>query len=297
MPNIKKKFDLTEILLTLILGALALVCLYPFFSVYIYAFNDGIDSMKAPLFFWPRKFTFNNIKVAFMEDFVLNAIFISVARTVLGTFLHVLFTSALGYAMMMRKIPGYKFFSYFFFITFLFSGGFIPSYLLLKELHLLNTFWVLILPGMISYWYMIIFRSFFDSIPKSLIESVEIDGGSYFTIFFRIFLPLSRPVYAAVSLFIAVNFWNEWFAGLFYIQKDSLRPLQAVLINLMQRADMMSKMMEQGSGSLNASMNAGITPYSIRVAIVVISVTPIIMIYPFLQKHFAKGLMIGSVKG
>ena len=292
-----RRFDLPRILIHIILLFLAFLCFYPFFSIYIYAFNDGLDSMRGPLFFLPRKPTLSNFRIAFMEKYIINAIFISLARTSLGTFLTVLFTSALGYAMMMRKIPGYKFFSYYFFITFLFSGGFIPFYLLLKELGLLNTFWVLVVPGLISYWYMIIFRSFFDGIPDSIMESVEIDGASYFTIFFRIYMPLSRPVYAAVALFVAVHLWNEWFAGLFYIQNESLRPLQSLLQNLMQRADMMTRMMEQGAGSLSTSMSEGITPYSIRVAIVVISVTPIILVYPFLQKHFVKGLMIGSVKG
>lgn len=298
MTNILTKISVPRILIGLLLFMAALVCFYPFYSIYIYAFNDGVDSLLRPLFLWPRKPTLANISSAFSEPNILNAVVISVSRTVLGTILQLLCTSALGYAMMMRKVPGHKFFSYYFFITFLFSGGHIPYYLVLKEIGLLNTFWVLVIPGMISYWYMVIFRSFFDSIPESIRESVEIDGASYLTIFFRIYVPLSRPVYAAVALFTAVGLWNEWFAGLFYIQKDNLRPLQSLLQNLMQRADLMSRIMElHGASSLAASAEKNITPSSIRVAVIVISVTPIILVYPFLQKHFVKGLMIGSIKG
>ncbi len=234
---------------------------------------------------------------AFSIDNIVNAIGVSVLRLVTGTTLAVLVTSMLGFAMMMRRVVGYKFFSYFFFITFLFSGGFIPFYLLLKEIQILNTFWALILPGMISYWYMILFRSFFDSIPSSIMDSVEVDGASYFTIFFRVYMPISKPVFAAVGLFVAIFMWNDWFAGEFYIMNENLKPLQTILRTLMRRASLLDELMDKGGGSLAANMEAGLTPYAIRVAIVVISVTPIILVYPFLQKHFVKGLMIGSIKG
>lgn len=292
-----KTFNIANAFLSTILVAFALACFYPFYSVYIYAFNDGLDSLRAPLWLFPRKPTIANFAAAFSMRNILNAIGVSVARTASGTVLSVLVTSALGFALMMRRIVGYKFFSYYFFVTFLFSGGFIPFYLLLKEIQLLNTFWALILPGMISYWYMIIFRSFFDNIPSSIMDSVEVDGASYFTTFFRIYMPLSKPVFAAVGLFIAIFLWNDWYAGEFFIINENLKPLQTILRNLMQRADMMNQLMDQGGGSLAVSMGAGITPYAIRVAIVVISVTPIILVYPFLQKHFVKGLMIGSIKG
>ena len=289
--------DIANSILVVVLALFALACVYPLYSVYIYAFNDGLDSMRAPLILFPRQPTLSNFEAAFSQRNIVNSINVSVLRTAVGTILALLATSMLGYAMMMRKIAGYKFFSYFFFITFLFSGGFIPSFLLIRELGMLNTFWVLVVPGMISYWYMIIFRSFFDGIPTSIMESVEVDGASYFTTFFCIYMPLSKPVFAAVGLFVAVGHWNDWFVGEFYIMTDNLKPLQTLLRNLMQRANLLDQLMNQNVGSLAASMSAGVTPYAIRVAIVVISVTPIIFVYPFLQKHFVKGLMIGSIKG
>ena len=295
---IRKRFDPVNFVLGTLLLLFAVACFYPFYSIYVYAFNDGLDSVQAPLFLFPRVPTLANFQAAFTQQDIVSSINVSVLRTTVGTFLSVLFTSALGFALMMRKVVGHKIFSYYFFITFLFNGGFIPLFLLLREIHILNTFWALILPNMIGYWYMIIFRSFFDTIPASIMESVEVDGASYFTIFFRMYVPLSKPVFAAVSLFVAVHLWNDWFAGEFFVQSSHLKPLQTVLRNLMQRADMMTQMMSEGdAGSLAAVMGAGITPYSIRVAIVVISVTPIVLVYPFLQKHFVKGLLIGSVKG
>jgi putative aldouronate transport system permease protein len=293
----QKSFSFANFLIGLILFLFALACFYPFYSIYVYAFNDGLDSMRGPLFLYPRSPTIANFVAAFSIDNIVNAIGVSTLRLVTGTLLSILVTSMLGFAMMMRRIVGYKFFSYYFFITFLFSGGFIPFYLLLKEIQILNTFWALILPGMVSYWYMIIFRSFFDSIPSSIMDSVEVDGASYFTIFFRIYVPLSKPVFAAIGLFVAIFMWNDWFAGEFYVLDANLKPLQTVLRNLMRRASLLDEIMDQGGGSLAASMEAGLTPYAIRVAIVVISVTPIILVYPFLQKHFVKGLMIGSIKG
>ena len=295
----RKTFSLLNFFIGSFLVVFAVACLYPFYNVYIYAFNDGLDSMRAPLVFFPRKPTLSNFQTAFSQRNIMNALGVSVLRTVSGTLLSVLVTSMLGFAMMMRKVVGYKFFSYFFFITFMFNGGFIPSYLLIKEIGLLNTFGALILPSMISYWYMIIFRSFFDAVPSSIMDSVEVDGATYFTTFFRIYAPLSKPVYAAVGLFTAIGHWNDWYSGEFYIVDDKLKPLQTILRNLMQRADLLDQLMSQNSsaGSLLASMSAGVTPYSIRVAIIVISVTPIILVYPFVQKHFVKGMMIGSIKG
>ena len=293
----QKSSSIARFVLGTMLFVFALACLYPFYSIYVYAFNDGLDSMRRPLFLYPRVPTVANFVAALSVKNIVNAIGVSALRLVTGTTLSILVTSMLGFAMMMRRVVGYKFFSYYFFITFLFSGGFIPFYLLLNEIEMLNTFWALILPGMISYWYMIIFRSFFDSIPSSIMDSVEVDGASYFTTFFRIYVPLSKPVFAAIGLFVAIFMWNDWFAGEFYVMNENLKPLQTVLVNLMRRASLLDEVMDKGGGSLAASMEAGLTPYAIRMAIVVISVTPIILVYPFLQKHFVKGLMIGSIKG
>ncbi len=279
----------------LILVVFAVCALYPFLNIFIYVFNDGVDSLKAPLYLWPRKPSLDNMRLAFMQKGILNAALISVLRTVIGTLLSLLATSSLAYAMTKRKIFGYKFFSWFFFITFMFSGGFITFYLTLRQIGLLDTFWVFVIPAAYSYLYMIVFRTFFDSLPASIEESAQMDGASYFTIFSRLVVPLSKPVYAAVALFFAIGQWNDWFSGLFYVRKEALTPLQTLLQRLILQADLLAQAYQYGSTV--ADLWTHVTPYSIRLAVVVISITPIIMVYPFLQKHFVKGIMLGAIKG
>jgi putative aldouronate transport system permease protein len=277
------------------LAILGLIFFYPFYSIYIYAFNDGLDSLKSPLVLFPRKFTFDNLVIAFQMKGVAQAFFISISRTVLGTVASMLCTSLLAFAMTKRNIIGYKFFSLYFFIPFMFGGGAISYFLTLKEIHLLDSFLVFIIPGLYSYWNMIVFRSFFDGIPASIHESAELDGASHMKIFFRLLIPMSKPVFAALSLFTAVGHWSDWYSGMFYIKNTKLLPLQTLLQKLLMNLDLASKINQMGSeGSAFAS---GVTPSAVRLAVVVIVVTPIILIYPLLQKHFVKGVMIGAVKG
>jgi len=282
---------ITNAFIMCVLGA---ITLYPFYNIYIYAFNEGTDSLKAVLYLWPRKFTFDNIAKALTQDGIMSAFQLSVLRTAAGTLLTLVCSSSLAYAMTRRDIKGYRFFSTYFFITFIFTGGLIPFYITMLKLHLYDTFWVLVLPGIYSFWFMIIFRTFFDSIPKALSEAAEVEGASFLHIFVRVIVPLSKPVYATIGLFAGVNYWNDWFAGLFFVKKEHLLPLQSLLQKVMNQTDMISKFGLVVGGNQAAQT---VTPYSIKLAIVVISITPIVLVYPFLQKYFAKGMMLGSIKG
>jgi putative aldouronate transport system permease protein len=184
----------------------------------------------------------------------------------------------------------------FFMITMFFSGGLIPSYLLIRSLGMLDTFWVLIIPGIISVWNMIVIRTFFSALPEGLEESAKIDGSSNYGIFFRIVIPVSGPVLATISLFTAVSYWNDWFTGAIYITKDHLLPIQTLLRQVMN-----SNIMTQ-IGSSNAialdhmNRNRTITTKSLTMATMMVATLPIILTYPFLQKYFVKGVMIGSLK-
>jgi putative aldouronate transport system permease protein len=287
---------LAEAAIVFILMIFVITCLYPIWNIYVYSFNKGIDSLKGPLFFFPRIPTFDNFAIAFAENNILAAFKISILRTVIGTVSALLCTSSLAFVMTKRSLPGYKFFSTFFFITFMFSGGMIPYFLTIKTLGLYDNFWVYIIPALYSYWYMILFRSFFDTIPASIEESAWMDGASPMTVFFRLIIPMSAPVFAAVALFIGVGHWNDWFVGAFYIKTPALVPLQTLLRSLLQEVNMMDKMGEL-SGAFFKTITKDITPYSVRSAIVVITVTPIIMIYPFMQRFMVKGIMLGAVKG
>jgi len=293
-----KSLSLGEIIILIILTIFSICSLYPFLNLYIYAFNDGLDSIKGNLFLWPRKFTLDNIISALAYKKVINGVYITILRTLIGTVTHIICISSLGYAMTKRHIIGYKLISNYFFVVFMFSGGFIPYYLLLKEIHLINTFWVYIIPGLYSYWNMIIFRSYFDSMPQSIEESAKVDGASYLKIYFHLIIPLARPVFAAITLFTAVGHWNDWFAGAFYVKTSALRPLQTVLQMMINESVSLEQMAQNSiSGSTLTEYAQKITPASIKQAVFVITVTPIVMIYPFMQKYFAKGIMLGAVKG
>lgn len=295
--GMRKRISLLEVINVLLLLLVCVSCLYPFWNIYIYAFNNGQDSIVGgPLYFLPRKPTFDNFLLAFRQEDIVQATKISLLRTLVGILTSVTAVSTLAFAMTKRHLPGYKFLSSYFFITFMFSGGLIPSFLTIKEFGLFNSFWVYIIPALYSYWYMVLFRSFFDTIPKSVEESAWMDGATPFTVFTRLVFPMSTPVFAAITLFIGVEHWNDWFTGLFFVKTQALRPLQTVLQMLMSKVNMLQRIAETGM-DLNQQALGEVTPLAVRSAIVVITVTPIIMIYPFLQRYMVKGIMLGAVKG
>jgi putative aldouronate transport system permease protein len=286
-------FDIFNVIVLLFV---CFICIYPFWNIYIYAFNEGSDSMLGALYFLPRKPTLANFALAFRQQDIARATQISVMRTAVGILVTISCVSLAGFAMSKRNLLGYKFLSSYLFITFMFSGGLIPLFLTIRELGLFNSFWVYIFPSMFGYWYMVLFRSFFDQLPKSVEESAWIDGASPFTVFTRLVFPMSTPVFAAITLFVGVQHWNDWFVGLFFVRSASLRPLQTMLQMLISKVDMLDRIAESGVGMNEASLSS-VTPLAVRSAIVVITVTPIIMIYPFLQRYMVKGIMIGAVKG
>ena len=236
--------------------------------------------------------------MAFRQQEIGQAAKISIFRTLVGTIVGIVCVSSLAFAMTKRHLPGYKFFSMYFFITFMFSGGLIPTFLTIRQLGLFDTFWVYILLPLYSYWFMVLFRSFFDHLPKSIEESAWMDGATPFTVFSRLIFPMSTPVFAAVTLFIGVYHWNDWFQGLFYVRREELRPLQTMLQMLISRVDMLDRLADSGADLNEVAADAGsVTKLAVRSAVVVITVTPIIMIYPFLQRYMVKGIMLGAIKG
>ncbi|WJH36709.1 carbohydrate ABC transporter permease [Paenibacillus sp. CC-CFT747] len=217
---------------------------------------------------------------------------ITVARVVMGTALNLLFTSMLAYGLSRKGMPGREWMITLIFLTMLFGGGLIPTYLLLKYLHLTDTFWVMIVPGLISAWNLLIMRNFFSQIPESLIESATIDGATPFTILARIVFPLSLPTFATIGLFYAVGHWNAWFDATIYINNPELLPVQVLLRRVV---------LTMSSQDLNADIMGALTnkptPQSLRGAMIVLTTVPILFVYPFLQKHFIKGALTGSLKG
>lgn len=280
------------------LTLLAFVTLYPFIYFLVLSLNDGMDAMKGGIYFWPREFTLDNYVKAFSDGRILSSYGITLFRTSVGTLLSLFFSALLAYGLTFRDLPGKKFFVMMFFFTTLFTGGLVPMYILLRDLKLTTSIWVYVLPFIFNFYNVIILRTFFETIPESLSESARIDGASELKIFMKLMLPLSKPVMATIALFYGVQYWNDWFTGTFFVSDKSMIPTSTLLQQLLQEASFEMP----SNNAMNMNPNAALaqnttTPESLRMTFVMITTIPIICVYPFLQKYFTKGIMLGSVKG
>lgn len=281
----------------MLLFLLGFVAFYPFWNAAVISFNSGSDTMLGGVTFWPRDFTLSNYEVVFKDKRLIDGFVISVLRTVVGTLMSIIATAIFAYGMTKREMMGRKFYMVMCIITMYFSGGLIPSYLLIRELGLMNSFWVMVIPGIISVWNMIIFRTFFKGIPAGLEEAAKMDGASNWGILFRIVFPLSGPVIATLSLFTAVYHWNDWFAPSIYISNVDLLPIQTKLQQILNSNIMLEQMQNVDSASQGrmGAMRA-VTTKSLSMATMMVATVPILCVYPFVQKYFVKGVLIGSLK-
>jgi putative aldouronate transport system permease protein len=295
----KIRFSVFNLLNYIVLSLIGFSMVYPFIYILVYSLNDGKDSMLGALYFWPRDFTIDNYVQVFDNPRIWQAYKITLARTLLGTFLHVTLCTMMAYALAKKSLPGRTFFTFYIFLPTIFSAGFIPYFITLQKLHLINTFWVYVIPMLFNFMHIVIIRTFLQGIPEELEESARIDGYGDFQIFLKIILPLSGPVLATIALFIGVAHWNDWFTGAYYVSNKNLIPVQTLLQQLLTEAEALSSSMtrSQQQGGQTISTTVGATPESLRMALLVIAVFPILCIYPFLQRYFVKGVMIGSVKG
>ncbi len=302
--NIKHKGDrLYYAILYTVLGLFCFTTVFPFIYSLVLSFNDGYDALRGGIYFWPRKFTLENYEMAFAHPQIMTSFRVTVLRTLVTTVLSVGLTAMMAYGLTEKKLPGRTGIVFYFFFTTLFSGGLIPTYVLYRQMGLINNFWVFVLPGLFSFYNTVIMRTSFEGIPAALTESARIDGAKEMTIFTRLIIPLSLPVFATIALFVGVGNWNDWFAGAFYIQfKKDLVPASTLLYQLISEASFESSMSTttgqmQMNEQLMMAKATGTTPESLRLTFVIIIVTPILMVYPFLQRYFVKGVMIGSIKG
>jgi putative aldouronate transport system permease protein len=283
-----------------------LVTLYPIWFSVINSLNDGTELLKAYSFILPKKFTFASWQTVLGDAEIIRAIFITASRTVIVTILSLFNTSMFAYAFSRTYLNNRKFYTALGFISMYFSGGLIPMFLLYNWLGLYNTYWVYIIPFLFSGFYnVIIFNANYKSIPDSLFEAAKMDGASEFRIFFKIVLPLSKPVLAALAVFIATGIWNDYGTTLFYTQSRDLQTLANYTLKMIKSSMAASQLRDQavlmnaavaellsgagGSGPVNFK--------TIELASMVLSVLPMIIIYPFAQKFFVKGVLVGSVKG
>lgn len=267
------------------------ITLYPFYYVFMLSFNEGIDASLGGIYWFPRKFTLSNYARFFNDLKWLRALLVSFMRTLIGTVLGVAFTTLVAYALSFKDLVGRKAYMTFIIICMYFSGGIIPYYTLLRGLHLIDTFAVYVIPGMLSLFYITIGRTFFEDIPPSLRESAKIDGAGELKIFAQIIVPISKPFMATLALFIGVGHWNNWYDSTFFVKTKTLRTLPYLMMEIVNQ-------FQTNATNINAAAHqtSGTTSLSVQLAAMVVSVVPIIFIYPFLQKYFVSGMMVGAVK-
>lgn len=282
-----------DIMIGILMLVICFVSLYPVWYTVIISFNDSSDALRGGIYWWPRKFSLESYKTVFQDTTIIRAFMVTVLRTLIGTVTSVFFTAMVGYALSKKHIMGNKFYTILGTITMFFTGGLIPSFITLKNLGLYNNFLVYIIPSLFNFYNMIIFRSFFNELPAGLEESARLDGANDLMIFIRIVIPLSAPVIATIALFNGVGHWNDYFTGVLYINDAELQPIQTYLFRIIASAS---------ASKTVVAMPAGVTAQqvssqSVRLATMVVTTFPIMCVYPFLQKYFVKGMLIGSIKG
>ena len=274
---------------------IALITLYPFYYILILSFNEGNDAVRGGIYLLPRVFTLNNYREFFSDPTWLSALWVTVARTVLGTLISVGFTSVVSYALSRKNLVGRKVYMKIMIFAMYFSGGMIPYYILLKALGLLNSFLVYLIPGALNLFFVMTGISFFQDIPEEVIESAYLDGAGDGKIFISIILPISLPLLATMTLFIAVNHWNSWIDAAYYVRSDQLRTLAYKMREVINQS--MTPTTTDATTLQFASEHSKTTTTSLQMAAMIVSIGPILFVYPFLQKYFAKGMMLGAVKG
>ncbi|MCM3632325.1 carbohydrate ABC transporter permease [Paenibacillus camelliae] len=270
-----------------------IVTLYPFLNVLAISFNDSVDTVRGGISIYPREFTLENYKTIFAYDTLLTGLQNTVIRTVLGTLIGVLTASMLAYTLSRVDFQARKWMSPLFATTMYFSGGLIPGYMLMRHLGLIGTFEVYLLPALLSVWNVFIVRSYIDGLPLALQESAKLDGANDFVIFWKVILPLCTPVLATIALFVAVGHWNAWFDTYLYNSRSpELTTLQYELMKVLQSTSSSTNYRDPNAQQAIAS----VSPESIKMAITIVVTVPILVVYPFLQKYFVKGMTLGAVK-
>lgn len=271
---------------------LCVIMIYPFWYIVMGSLSDPTQTMGGGFFLKPEGFSLGAYRAVLQNVSILSGFRVTLISTLGGALIGTFFTAATAYSISKKRLRGRKLFSFLILFTMLFSGGLIPSYLLIKELGMMNTYWALILPNAIGAWNIFVMLSFFRGIPEELEEAAKIDGASDLRVFFSIVLPLSKPVIATIGLFISVWYWNEFFSSVIYVTDKDMWQLQMVLKDLISNT---SAAISQAGISI--SYQAEVNEFTVKMASIVVSSIPIMMVYPFVQKYFNKGAMIGSIKG
>lgn len=282
----------------IVLSLLGFATFYPFWYVLIASFNLGSDFTKGGVYFWPRAFTLENYSFAFQDNRIYRSLGVTLFKTSMQLLTSLFFTALLAYALSVKTMPGRVGITFFYYFTTMFGGGMIPYYILLRDLGLTKSIWLYIIPAIYGFFNMVLLRTAFSAIPSELREAAQIDGAGDMRILFTIYIPCALPTVATLALFIGVGAWNDWFTGAYYQSNKNYYPAATVLQQLLNEAT--DKAVEDEKNISSEQMDTKkktFTSQSIRMAFVMILTMPIIVIYPFLQKYYVKGVMVGSVKG
>lgn len=280
-------FDTVNVTILLLFTMIIIV---PLWNVIVSSFSSGRSLAEGGFVFWPTEFSLENYQAVFRDETIWQSFIISVLKTVIGVLTHVFFCAMIGYGLSKSNVRGRKLYVTMGVITMFFSGGMIPTYLLIKSLGLLNTFWVYIIPALFSYYDVVILMNFFRNVPDSLEESAKIDGAGDWKIFLKIFIPLSMPAMATIALFNGVNQWNDFMTTKLYITDQWLYPLQMKLYEIIVQSQ------TQSMQNIGGSVVIETTTKGVQLATIVITTLPIVVIYPILQRYFISGMMLGAVK-
>ena len=288
----RRRFSLFSTLNYAFFVLISLVMLFPLWNVIVISLTDYREYVMNPLMLFPKQISWEAYNYIFSNNELLLALRVSVLTTLSGTAISMAVSVACAYALSKRHMPGRNLFLTLILFTMFFNGGIIPNFLLIKDLGMYDTFWALILPNAINTWYLIIMKNYYANLPDALEESARIDGANDLIILFRIVLPISMPIIATFLLFYGVDRWNEWWSAMMYINDTKKYPLQLMLRNLIVM-NFSSASMATSYAQDNASF---VAKENIKMATAVVAVVPIAVVYPFLQKYFAKGVMVGAIK-
>lgn len=288
-----------DVLIYVVLGLFAFLCLYPFWYMLIYAISDP-SKVGQGVYLLPNGLSLYNFEQVLKLKGIGTAFMISIFRTVFGSGLTVFSCAFLGYLFSKREMACRVFIYRALIVTMYVSGGLIPTYLLIKGYGLTDTFWVYILPSMVSAYYVILIKTFIEQLPASLEEAAMIDGAGYFTVFIKVIFPLCIPIVAAIAIFAAVGQWNSWFDNHIYISNEKLTCLQYLLYKFLNESQRIADMLKAGELNMTnaqSTVSQQLTPKAVRITVTIFASIPIFMVYPFMQRYFIKGIMIGAVKG
>jgi len=286
-------FDVVNHVVLLLFTA---ICLYPFYYIFLYSISDGLAASKGLVVFWPVNADFSSYVKLLSKKDVLDAAFISASRTVIGTSVTVLCSSYLAYVLSTEDLPFKKIIYRYVIITMYVSAGLIPWYITMKSLGLKNNFLLYVLPSAIGAFYIILIKTYMEQLPKSLEESAKIDGAGVFTIFFKIILPISIPIIATVTIFSAIYQWNSWQDNLYLVNKKELSTLQFLLYNYMNSSMATGDVTRMKAMNMVANAKQ-VNSMTLKMTMSMVTVIPILLVYPIMQKYFIKGIMLGAVKG